>query len=131
MELRTLVNITSFRKIYKSMDESQRARFKQNIEKIDLEIEIEEEERAKYNEQKEKVRDEILSRISEHGMSVDELFGASDLSSATKAPSKKIPAKYRIQQGNGEFVEWSGRGLPPKAFRDAFANGKSKNDFLI
>lgn len=131
MEIRTLVNITTFRKVYKRLSESQRVKVKQNIEKIDLEIEIEAEEAAKHNAQKERVRGEILERISELGMSVDELFGANDLTSQSKTSARKIPAKYRIEQGNGEFVEWSGRGLAPKAFRDAFANGKTKNDFLI
>ena len=62
----------------------------------------------------------------------------SDLSVGTKAKSagrskrskKKVPAKYRLVV-DGEEHLWTGRGRPPKTFKEYFDSGKGKESCLI
>ena len=67
---------------------------------------------------------EILARMKEYGITLDDLKG-----SAKKSKSRgAVPAKYR-NPATGE--SWSGRGRSPRWLTEEMAKGRSKESFLV
>jgi DNA-binding protein H-NS len=57
-----------------------------------------------------------------------------DLPHQAQKPIKaktKLPPKYRLVDLDGTIHEWTGRGLPPKAFKQNFDRGHTKESYLI
>ncbi|MFQ6550593.1 H-NS family nucleoid-associated regulatory protein [Aestuariibius sp. 2305UL40-4] len=77
-------------------------------------------------------RDDALAAIQaaakEHGFSLDELMGGSSNKKTAKPRTSAAP-KYRHPE-NPE-VTWSGRGRQPKWIKDALADGKTLDAYLI
>ncbi|TNV16085.1 Heat-stable nucleoid-structuring protein [Buttiauxella sp. B2] len=48
-----------------------------------------------------------------------------------KKPASEVKPKYRLTDKDGVVHEWSGRGRIKSAFKEAFENGHTKEEFLI
>lgn len=85
------------------------------------------------NEARKASQVEVVSKIkkmmSDHGLTVEDLFGKTGAVKAKSAiAGRTVAPKYRDQQtGN----TWTGRGLTPKWINEAIANGKSLDSFKI
>lgn len=86
----------------------------------------EEEAKAAAEQAKVEKIDAIRKTMQEAGINIDDLVGLVEV-----APKKKVQAKYRIVDAQGETHEWSGRGRTPLAFQQYFDEGHSKDDCLI
>jgi len=72
--------------------------------------------------------DEIRKQMEDAGLSLDDLQALKD----SGAGKRKVEAKYRIVDDNGETHEWSGRGRTPVAFKEYFEkHGVTKEDTRI
>lgn len=67
--------------------------------------------------------DKVHGLIAEHGLTQDDIFGATRAPKKVKPEGSKVPAKYRDPISG---KEWSGRGLAPK-----WLQGREKSQFLI
>lgn len=70
--------------------------------------------------------------MAEQGLNIEDLIG--DPISNIKKPikvKKKLPPKYKLTDLDGNTHEWTGRGLTPKAFKEHFNRGHSKESCLI
>jgi len=67
---------------------------------------------------------EIKARMAEYGITIDDLKTTSKAGTKGKA----VKAKYRNPETG---ATWSGRGKPPKWIKEAEAEGKSRDAFLI
>ncbi|MFQ6550253.1 H-NS family nucleoid-associated regulatory protein [Aestuariibius sp. 2305UL40-4] len=76
-------------------------------------------------------RDDALAAIQaaakEHGYSLDELMGGS----SKKTAKPKTPAAPKYRHPENPEMTWSGRGRQPKWIKDALADGKTLDDYLI
>lgn len=72
--------------------------------------------------------EEIRKSMQEAGVDINDLMS---LVGETSVPKKKVAAKYRIVDDEGEAHEWSGRGRTPLAFQAYFDKGFTKEDCLI
>lgn len=98
----------------------------------ELEDQHKEEQRKKQDELAK--LEKVKNYIEEIGL--DPSIIAASLGSVTsQKPVKKtrnaVPAKYRIEDADGNTYEWSGRGKAPTVFKKAFEQGKTKEEFLI
>ncbi|NDO82791.1 Heat-stable nucleoid-structuring protein [Citrobacter sp. NCU1] len=93
-----------------------------------------------YKEEQRKKQDELdnLEKVKKYMMELglDPALLTSSVESVSPKNSGKnyrpvVPPKYRIQDGEGNEHEWSGRGKAPAVFKAAFDAGKKKEDFLI
>ncbi len=105
-----------------------------DIEKIIIDLtdilkekEISELERVEADREKNAKIDMIRKTMQEAGIGFDDI---KDLVATTT--KKKVEAKYRIIDVNGETHEWSGRGRTPLAFQEYFdKQGVTKEACLI
>ncbi|SIS48361.1 H-NS family nucleoid-associated regulatory protein [Neptunomonas antarctica] len=105
-----------------------------DIEKIIVDLsdilkekEASELERAEADREKNAKIDMIRKTMQDAGIGLDDI---KDL--VVASPKKKVEAKYRITDANGDNHEWSGRGRTPLAFQEYFdKNGVTKDDCLI
>ena len=70
----------------------------------------------------------VKALMAEHGLTTADLGGTRKPASKTKAPAKKVAAKYH-SASTGE--SWSGRGLQPRWLKAALAAGKKLSDFAV
>jgi DNA-binding protein H-NS len=74
----------------------------------------------------------IKSLLAEQGLTVDDLINDPfPKNIQSKKPKVKILPKYRIADLEGNVHEWTGRGLPPKVFKEYFDRGYTKDSCLI
>lgn len=105
-----------------------------DIEKIIIDLtdilkekEVTELERVEADREKNAKIDMIRKTMQEAGIGLDDI---KDLVVTTT--KKKVEAKYRITDENGETHEWSGRGRTPLAFQEYFdKQGVTKDACLI
>lgn len=72
--------------------------------------------------------DEIRKSMEEAGISLDDLKAIKE----SVGGKRKVEAKYRVEDENGNVHEWSGRGRTPVAFKEYFEkHGVSKEDTRI
>jgi DNA-binding protein H-NS len=76
--------------------------------------------------EKSSVVKEIVEKISQYGLTPEDL-GFSSKGSSSKKPVRKVAVRYRDNAGN----TWTGRGKRPSWLVKELANGKSVDDFLI
>lgn len=128
MKALQIISLPACREFYKSLTQSERLKLRRNISKLDDEIHREQllEER-RISKMDSKLR-EILDLMGKHEVSLSELVAGAPRRLKVRP---KPPFKYIIHMKNGESVKWSGLGMPPKIFRDAFKAGAVKEDFLI
>lgn len=95
------------------------------------------EERRVNEEAVRKGQAERLQKIAEYkemlraeGIDLADLI---DASTVTEKTSKRAPrpAKYQYTDADGSVKTWTGQGRQPVPIREAIAQGKSLNDFLI
>lgn len=116
------------------------------IEKIQLKLaqivekrKIEEEEAQKFQREARETALKNIKDIQEkYGLNQEDAIelileagGKKPTARKEAGPKQKLPPKYRMQLENGEFVEWTGRGRTPVAFKEAIQSGKSLTEFLI
>jgi DNA-binding protein H-NS len=77
--------------------------------------------------QKAKFRDDMEAKAKLLGFNLDELLGEG----ATKHRGSRAGSTARIKYRDNNGNTWSGRGLMPKWMKEATANGKTKDDFLV
>jgi len=71
---------------------------------------------------------QVKAMMAEHGLTMADLGGTRKPAGKSKAPGKKVAAKYRnISTGES----WSGRGLQPRWLKAALASGKKMADFAV
>ncbi|MGY8869711.1 MAG: H-NS histone family protein [Pseudomonadales bacterium] len=84
-------------------------------------------ERVEADREKNAKIDMIRKTMQEAGIGFDDI---KDL--VATSPKKKVEAKYRITDLNGDTHEWSGRGRTPLAFQEYFdTQGVTKDACLI
>ena len=71
---------------------------------------------------------QVKALMAEHGLSIADLGGTRKSTGKSKAPAKKVAAKYH-SPSTGE--SWSGRGLQPRWLKAALAAGKKLSDFAV
>lgn len=71
---------------------------------------------------------QVKAMMAEHGLTISDLGGTRKSASKSKAPAKKVAAKYH-SDSTGE--SWSGRGLQPRWLKAALAAGKKLSDFAV
>jgi DNA-binding protein H-NS len=108
------------------------------LEKFSLNLNIiikqrKEQELKRKEKNKEKIQkiEKIKLLLAEQGLSIKDLT-ADPLHQAQKPIKAKIklPPKYRLVV-DGTTHEWTGRGLPPKVFKQHFDRGHTKESCLI
>ena len=73
----------------------------------------------------------IKALMDESGLRPDDLKGAARGRKKSKRKTKaKVPPKYRLVVDGVEYL-WSGRGRPPKVFKDYMDAGNSKESCAI
>lgn len=72
--------------------------------------------------------EEIRKSMQEAGVDINDLMA---LVGEAPVAKKKVAAKYRIVDDEGNEHEWSGRGRTPLAFQAYFEKGFTKEDCLI
>lgn len=88
---------------------------------------VEEEQRLEVEREKAEKIELIRKTAEEAGLSYNDLQ-----SLLSDTPKKKVEAKYRITDADGNEHVWSGRGRTPVAFQEYFdKNGVTKEDCLI
>ena len=109
------------------------------LEKFSLNLNIiikqrKEQELKNKEKNKEKIQkiENIKLLLAEQGLSINDLM-ADPLHQAKKSikVKTKLPPKYRLVNLDGKTHEWTGRGLPPKAFKQHFDRGHTKESCLI
>ena len=95
-----------------------------------LNTEVKKEEARAAAAKKTKI-EKIRALMVEGGLSPADLKGAPAKRGRRKAAKKsKIAPKYRLGVGGVEHL-WTGRGRPPKVFKDYMDSGKSKESCAI
>jgi DNA-binding protein H-NS len=95
----------------------------------------------KAEKEKEKTRSEaakkakiakIKALMDESGLKPEDLKGARGKRGRTKKTAKraKVPPKYRLVVDGQEYL-WSGRGRPPRVFKEYMDAGNSKESCAI
>ena len=130
--LKLATNRNSLKALTKELCIDELERFSKNLNII---IEQRKEKKAELKRKdKEKIQkiEAIKSLLAEQGLLVDDLINGPSYKSIKPRRSKvKLPPKYRITDLQGNVHEWTGRGLPPKMFKEYFDRGYSKEDCLI
>jgi DNA-binding protein H-NS len=130
--LKLVTNRNSLKALTKEFYIDELEKFSNNLNII---IEQRKEQEAKLKiKNKEKIQkiETIKSLLTEQGLTVDDLINDPFSKNVQpKKPKVKLLPKYRITNLEGNVYEWTGRGLPPKVFKDHFDRGYSKEDCLI
>ena len=130
--LKLAVNGNSLKALTKEFKIDELKKFSNNLNII---IERREEQEAEFKRQnREKIQkiEAIKSLLADQGLTVDDLInGPLSKSIQPKKPKVKLPPKYRLIDLEDNVHEWSGRGLPPKIFKEHLNRGHSKESCLI
>jgi DNA-binding protein H-NS len=113
--------------------------FIDELEKFSLNLNIiiklrKEQELKRKEKNKEKIQkiENIKLLLAEQGLNINDLLTDPLLQVKKSIKTKiKLPAKYRLIDLDGIIHEWTGRGLPPKAFKQHFDRGHTKESCLI
>jgi len=105
-----------------------------DISFADLQAKVEAEAVVRRQAAVKTIASELNAKCAALGVSVDDVFaslGKSHTKTKVVAEHKKVPAKYRHIDSEGDILEWSGRGKAPRwvtAYVDA---GNDLEDILI
>ena len=85
-------------------------------------------ERRRYFEKQKQLKAEAEKFMADNGTTLDELMSLfeSAQQKQKKKPASPAKAAYRMPDGKGGFVTWSGRGRMPEAFRKLVADAGSR-----
>ena len=71
---------------------------------------------------------QVKQIMAEHGLTLGDITDrAPRPSKKPQGEKRKVPAKYRDEQGN----TWSGRGLQPNWLKAALKDGRKLDDFAV
>ena len=130
--LKLVTNRNSLKSLTKDFYIDELDRFSLNLNIIIEQRKEQELKRKEKNKEKIQKIENIKLLLAEQGLSINDLM-ADPLHQAQK-PIKvktKLPPKYRLVDLDGTTHEWTGRGLPPKAFKQHFDRGHTKESCLI
>ena len=130
--LKLVTNRNSLKSLTKDFYIDELDRFSLNLNIIIEQHKEQELKRKEKNKEKIQKIENIKLLLAEQGLSINDLM-ADPLHQAQK-PIKvktKLPPKYRLVDLDGTTHEWTGRGLTPKAFKQHFDRGHTKESCLI
>lgn len=105
--------------------------FQNKVNEIVDERIAEETARQEAYKKKRQVIENLLSEAENMGVSRDDLIAVAN-TNAGKPPETSKPVKPKYQfNDNGESRTWSGRGIMPRALRQAVDAGQPLESFLI
>jgi len=130
--LKLVTNRNSLKSLTKDFYIDELERFTLNLNVIIKQRKEQELKRKEKNKEKIQKIENIKLLLAEQGLSINDLMD--DPLHQAKKPIKaktKLPPKYRLVDLDGTTHEWTGRGLPPKAFKQHFDRGHTKESCLI
>ena len=130
--LKLVTNRNSLKSLTKDFYIDELEKFSLNLNIIIEQRKEQELKRKEKNKEKIQKIENIKLLLAEQGLSINDLM-ADPLHQGQK-PIKaktKLPPKYRLVDLDGAIHEWTGRGLPPKAFKQHFDRGYTKESCLI
>ena len=124
--LKLATNRNSLKSLTKDFYVDELEKFSLNINIIIKQRREQELKRKEKNKEKTKKIENIKLLLAEHGLSINDL-----VTDPLQPIKTKLPPKYRLVDLDGTTHEWTGRGLPPKAFKQHFDRGHTKESCLI
>lgn len=128
--LRVFLNVRSLRAVTRELTLEQ---LNEGFEKLTAIVEERREAEAGLRQQQEeRIRKitEYKEKLRADGIDLSELLlGQPEVEKGSKRAPR--PAKYHYIDSDGQEKTWTGQGRQPVPIRDAIANGKSLDDFLI
>jgi DNA-binding protein H-NS len=128
--LKLTTNRNSLKSLTKDFYIDELERFYLNLNIIIKQRKEQELKRQEKNKEKTKKIENIKLLLAEQGLSINDLM-ADPLHQAQKPIKAKLPPKYKLVDLDGTTHEWTGRGLTPKAFKQYFDKGHTKESCLI
>ena len=130
--LKLATNRNSLKSLTKDLYIDELEKFSLNLNIIIKQRKEQELKRKEKNKEKIQKIENIKLLLAEQGLSINDLM-ADPLHQAKKLikAKTKLPPKYRLVDLDGAIHEWTGRGLPPKAFKQHFDRGHTKESCLI
>ena len=128
--LKLVTNRNSLKSLTKDFYIDELEKFSLNLNIIIEQRKEQELKRKEKNKEKIQKIENIKLLLAEQGLSINDLM-ADPLHQAKKPIKAKLPPKYRLVDLDGTTHEWTGRGLPPKAFKQHFDRGYTKESCLI
>ena len=124
--LKLVTNRNSLKSLTKDFYINELEKFSLNLNIIIEQRKEQELKRKEKNKEKTKKIENIKLLLAEHGLSINDL-----VTDPLQPIKTKLPPKYRLVDLDGTTHEWTGRGLPPKAFKQHFDRGHTKEGCLI
>ena len=130
--LKLVTNRNSLKSLTKDFYIDELEKFSLNLNIIIKQRKEQELKRKEKNKEKIQKIENIKLLLAEQGLSINDLM-ADPLHQAKKLikAKTKLPPKYRLVDLDGAIHEWTGRGLPPKSFKQHFDRGHTKESCLI
>ena len=130
--LKLVTNRNSLKSLTKDFYIDELEKFSLNLNIIIKQRKEQELKRKEKNKEKIQKIENIKLLLAEQGLSINDLM-ADPLHQAKKLikAKTKLPPKYRLVDLDGTTHEWTGRGLPPKSFKQHFDRGHTKESCLI
>ena len=130
--LKLATNRNSLKSLTKDFYIDELERFSLNLNIIIEQRKEQELKRKEKNKEKIQKIENIKLLLAEQGLSINDLMD-DPLHQAQKSikAKTKLPPKYRLVDLDGTTHEWTGRGLSPKAFKQHFDRGHTKESCLI
>ena len=130
--LKLVTNRNSLKSLTKDFYIDELEKFSLNLNIIIEQRKEQELKRKEKNKEKIQKIENIKLLLAEQGLSINDLMA--DPLHQVQKPIKaktKLPPKYRLVDLDGTTHEWTGRGLTPKAFKQHFDRGYTKESCLI
>lgn len=128
--LNVLTRKTSLRKACKELSASDLEKLFENLSELIGERKQEEAATEAERAQKQVNIDAIKKQMAESGVDLNDLLATLEVAPTVKSKVAVMP-KYQIKDGDGNILQWTGRGRTPKLFQAYFDQGGSKEDCLI
>jgi DNA-binding protein H-NS len=128
--LKLATNRNSLKSLTKAFYIDELEKFSLNLNIIIKQRKDQELKRKEKNKEKIQKIENIKLLLAEQGLNINDLM-ADPLHQAQKPIKAKLLPKYRLVDLDGTTHEWTGRGLPPKVFKQHFDKGYTKESCLI
>jgi DNA-binding protein H-NS len=130
--LKLATNRNSLKSLTKNFHIDELKKFSLNLNIIIEQHKEQELKRKEKNKEKAQKIENIKLLLVEQGLNINDLM-TNPLHQGQKNIKAKIklPPKYRLVDSDGTTYEWTGRGLPPKVFKQHFDRGYTKESCLI
>ncbi|WP_316677793.1 H-NS family nucleoid-associated regulatory protein [uncultured Tolumonas sp.] len=128
--LRTFLNARSLKATTRELTLEQLNEGYDKLTAIVEERRVQEEASRKGQEERLRKIEEYKALLRSEGIDLADLVGASQPTEKTSKREPR-PAKYQYTDAEGNVQTWTGQGRQPVPIREAIAQGKTLNDFLI